>query len=453
MPPQPTHDDRIVFAIRLLCLLTLLALVQSSALGRSAPADCNAPAEKPVDFTFLPGTPFGVAVSSDGCWVFAALTEVSGQVMRGTPMPSQSGGGGGGRGFGGGGSRGMGGGGPMGISGPSGNGGTHGIAVLERSQGRLKVKRVVGLHEPPQGIVLTHDGKMLIAASGDLVYFLDVKKMLSGKHDPIVGVVKAANHAGSSYVNVTPDDRFLFISNSGTRNITVVNLAKMRSKGFSAAGYVGSIPTGSAPAGLTISPDQKWLYNTTSFAPPDWKWPDVCKARGFSHPQGAIEVIDLAKAETDSADSVVARVPAGCEPASLALSPSGSEAWVTARADNKVLEFDTTKLRTDPSHAEMASMPAGASPVGIAAVDDGKDIIATNSARLDMNRTAPQSLTVIAADRAGQGQAAVEGTIQAGIFPREITLSPDGKTAFVTNFFSRSIETIDLSKLSAVLEH
>ena len=48
--------------------------------------------------------------------------------------------------------------------------------------------------------------------------------------------------------------------------------------------------------------------------------------------------------------------------------------------------------------------------------------------------------------RAG-GKKAVLGEIPAGGFPREIRVSADGKTMFVTNFTSGTLEMVELARV------
>ena len=56
--------------------------------------------------------------------------------------------------------------------------------------------------------------------------------------------------------------------------------------------------------------------------------------------EGAILVVDVARATRDPAKAVVGAAPAGCNPVRLATSPSGEVAYVTARTDNALLAFD-----------------------------------------------------------------------------------------------------------------
>ena len=207
---------------------------------------CDAPTPDPIVTIQLPGRPFGVVPSSDGCWLF--------------------------------------------VSSPSG-----GISVLHRDAGRITFERNVNIKGDPTGIVLSHDGKTLIAAAGSLVLFLDVQKLISGTGDPTIASISDGKDAGSVYVNVTSGDETLFVSDERSESITVVDLLHGRK-------IIGSIPVGRGPIALTFSKDEKYLFTTSELASDDWKWPNACKAEGrpsteLVHPEGAVIVVDVQRAK------------------------------------------------------------------------------------------------------------------------------------------------------------
>jgi DNA-binding beta-propeller fold protein YncE len=326
---------------------------------------------------------------------------------------------------------------------------------VESFTGKITLKRVIPVEASPTGMVMTHDGKLLIVADDDYVVFLDVMRVTTGRGDPILGYISDGDSSGSVYVNVTADDKSLFVSDENTATITVINLEKARAEGFKESAKVGKIPVGDAPIALTFSPDERWLYTTSQGAPKSFNWPIACKPEGqdpatakLQYPEGAIIVVDVNRAKTDPANSVVSKVPAGCSPVRMARSPSGDRVFVTARNSNALLAFDTTALRTDIEHARIGIVPVGTAPVGVAVANNGKLVFVTNSNRFSSNRTARQTLTVIDAANVGAGQAAILGSVPAGAFPREFGQSPDGQTLFVANYNSNELEVIDLKRLS-----
>lgn len=386
----------------------LLAAIFTFTLGTVAQSKgCNEPAASPSVTLSLPGSPFTAVPSADGCWLFVSIT--------------------GGR-----------------LAGP-------GITVVKRSGGKLTLERTIAVTSSPTGIVLTHDGKLLVAAAAQQTVFIDTEKLEKGDAGAVVGSIGSGS--GSVYVNVTPDDKTLFISQEHAASITVIDLERARRDGFNGSTVIGQIPVGQEPIALTFSPDEKYLYTTSEMASPDWQWPNACKPEGspvpdtvLSEPEGAVVVVDVAKARLDPAHAVLTRVPAGCSPVRLAMSPSGARIYVTARNSNAVVAFDTSKLISDPAHARMAMAPTGDAPVPIAVIDHGRMVIAGNSNRFAAGN-APQYLVVLNAAKFDQGIGAVLGIVPAGVFPREMRVSADGRTLFLTNFGSRTLQMLDIGRL------
>jgi DNA-binding beta-propeller fold protein YncE len=377
-------------------------------------AVCNQPAREAIASVKLPGHPFAAIASQDGCSVFVSLASSD-------PLT------------------------------PS------GIAVLNRTGGSVSLKCVIPVERNPQGLVLTHDGKLLIVADDDFVVFLDVGRMIADKPHPVLGYLSDLPNASSIYVNVTADDKYLFVSDEGIATITVIDLERARENGFQPDAMIGRIAVGVAPIALTFSPDQRYLYTTSELARPSYGWPAACKREGeatarIQDPEGALIVIDVKRAVTDPVNSVVAKVPGGCSPVRLALSPDGKTAYVTARNDNALLAFDTERLRAGSLAARIASVPVGPSPVGIATVAGGNNVVVANSNRFFGRPGHKQALTVIDARRLSSGEGAVLGTIPAGIFPRELHLTSDQRTLLVTDYGSDTLQLIDVARLSRIVK-
>jgi DNA-binding beta-propeller fold protein YncE len=436
---------------------TLFAATAARVDAQALPLGCNARIETPSVTVTLPGNPFAVKPSADGCWVFASV---------------------GGR--------------------------NPGIAVLKRGNQRIDIVRVVPVPSAPAGIVLTHDGKLLIAAANDSVAILDVERMITGAEMRIAGTFSGFDRgfSGSVYVNVTSDDKLLFVSQEAAQTITVIDLERARQNRYSADSILGNIPVGGAPIALTFSPDGKWLYTTSEVAAPDWNWRKACKAEGppltreliaarqaavdrqisalqvqqvnasdkgkaqlqeqidwikanvdnassspLVNPEGAVVVVDVARARTDPAQSVAGRIPAGCSAVRMAISPDGSRIYVTARNDNAVGVFDTSKLLADPAHARLGTASVGEAPVPVAVIDHGRKVVVGNSNRFAA-ATAPQTLSVLDAAKMEQpGADATLGTLPSGAFPREFSVSSDGQTLFLTNAGSSSLQVLDIGQL------
>ena len=329
-----------------------------------------------------------------------------------------------------------------------------GIAVLRYANGELRLDHVQLLDAAPTGMVLTHDGTLLVAATGPSITFIDVPRLQSDRGNPVIGSI-TDHQLGHIYANVTRDDRYLFVANEGSASISVIDLERARANRFSTESIVGQIPMGRAPISVTLSPDERWLYTTSEIAPSALAWPIACHPEPSpgaapDHPQGAIIVVDVARAERDPSHSAVGVARAGCSPVRLVLSPKGDVAYVSARGDNALLAFDTRALVTDPASARIASVPVGTAPVGVAVVDGGTNILVTSSNRFGASGSGDQTVTVVDANRITEGASALRGAIPAGGFPREMREMPSGKGLILTNFASRTIELIDLTRLATL---
>lgn len=358
----------------------------------SPAVSCTAPPQDAVSFVSTPGTPFEPIPSSDGCWVFVSLTN-NGEV-----------------------------------------------AAFRRDAGELKLQRTVKLSGSPTGMVLTHDGQYLLAATGDSVSAVSVAALTAGGESPSVFTIDAGQFNGAIYVNVTHDDAYLFVANEGGGAISVVDLKQVRASGFKSSSVIGRIPAGGAPIAVTLSADDKRLYSTSEVAARSLSALSDCA----TEQPGEVEVIDVARAVQNPAESVISVAPGGCGPVRLVLSDDGATAYVTARGENAVLAFDTARLVSDPTHALLARAPAGTAPVGVA-VAAGR-LIVTGSNRFGRSNQAA-NLILLSSDWRTWTPPIPTAQLAAGSFPREERLSADGRTLYVTNFDSQQLETLDLTRL------
>jgi DNA-binding beta-propeller fold protein YncE len=192
--------------------------------------------------------------------------------------------------------------------------------------------------------------------------------------------------------------------------------------------------------GLAVSPDGRWLYATSEAAAGESPGPSPQGARG------TLTVINLERAETDPAGSVVSTVDAGCSPVRVITSADGSVVWVTARGSDRLLGFSAARLRSDPAHALVASVAVGEAPVGLALVDGGTRMVVADSDRFAAPGAA-SSLAVVSVPAALAGRPALLGYLRAGGFPREMALEPGGRTLLVSDFSSEQLESVDVADL------
>ena len=344
------------------------------------------------------------------------------------------------------------------------------LRMAKTASGRPVLVRSIPVAGAPLGETITTDGKYLLAADGNGAVVLSVARAESGAASAVLGTLTAPGGGNGSgalsgdaiEVATSRDGRYAFVTLEYDQRAAVFNLAGAVSHGFGGADYVGSIPLGQAAVGLAVSPDGRWLYATSEGAVPAQHPVGIRASPGRGgpalsatqaaragivpgEPPGTLTLIDLRRAETDPAHSVVATVDAGCQPVRVITAGNGTQVWVTARASDEVLCFAAARLVTDPSHALVALVRVGEAPVGLTAVRDGTLIVVADSDRFSVTG-ADADLTVVNVADALDGRPAIVGHIPAGLFPRDMTAAPNG-TVLVSNFSSGQVETVDTATI------
>lgn len=377
-------------------LLGIVVCTLSPVLARATmcPPPANA---STVD---LQAQPFGIEVSMDGCWMFAATNGAQG----------------------------------------------HGtVAVLHDVGGVFSVYRVVGLRRAGEGEALTHDGKLLAVTEGDVVEVFSVPALEQASGDALAGWLRVGRDAGAVYALASLDDHLLFVSDELDHRISVYDLAKWRASDFRGDPHIGDIPTAIAPVGLALSPDGRWLYSTSETAPPRLGFAAPCKPemdRERRHSQGLLIRIDVAKAAMNPTHATSGGLLAGCNPVRVVVSPDGSWLWVTARGDGTVLRIASGSLGSRAGNIHVESFPVGTSPVGIALRPDGHQVWVTLSDRFASAKgdgNGRQLVGLIGTDDPRAG-AVTTVTEPVSGFPRELSFLPDGRTLAVGLFKARRIE-------------
>lgn len=195
-----------------------------SPFGRAAATTCttavaSAPRLAPrTAFVSLAGPPFGIAVTADGQWSFAA---------------------------------------------ESGNGR---MAVLSNTGFRPHVVRTIGVPTGAQGDSLTRDGRyLLVADGGDGAAVVSVSRAKTGVGRAVLGRLSQPDtgQGGAIEVVSSRDGRYAFVSVEYEARIAVYHLSAALAHHFRRSSYVGSIPVGVLVDGLAVSPDGRWIYATS----------------------------------------------------------------------------------------------------------------------------------------------------------------------------------------------
>jgi DNA-binding beta-propeller fold protein YncE len=281
------------------------------------------------------------------------------------------------------------------------------------------------------------DGGYLLAASNAGAAVLSVARAERGAGDAELGSLSAPRGEGGIEVAVTPDGHYAFASLEDSGDIAVFDLRRAEIDDFRGSYLIGTIGMGEAPVGLAVSPDGRWLYATSEVGGPGIR---------SAASTGTVTTISVGRAIQDPARSVISSTPAGCSPVRVAISQDGGIVWVTARGSDELLAFSAPGLQQGSHHALLAAVRVGETPVGLKLVNGGRLMVVADSNRFGA-RGASSDLTVVSTAPMLAGRPSILGKLGAGGFPREMSLTPDGKTLLVTDFSSGQLQAIRVSSL------
>ncbi|MFE9889229.1 Ig-like domain repeat protein, partial [Streptomyces scopuliridis] len=205
--------------------------------------------------------------------------------------------------------------------------------------------------------------------------------------DTATNTVTATIPVGSTPLGVaiTPDGLRAYVINSGGNSVSVINTVTNA--------VIATIPVGSTPFGVAITPDGLRAYVTNSGG-------------------NSISVIDTAT------NTVTATIPVGAIPLGVAI--AGTRAYVANNGDNNVSVINTV------TNAVIATIPVGTAPLGVAVSPDGAYAYVSNNSdnTVSVINTATNTVT---------------GTVPTGPGPFELAVTPDNSALYITNNADNSV--------------
>jgi len=257
----------------------------------------------------------------------------------------------------------------------------------------------------------------------------------------IVGVYYDASNNQHGYLMTTGP--FAYVANFSSNTVSMIDILTSLP--------VATIPVGSGPWGVALSPDGKQLYVSNYLA-------------------SSVSVIDTATS------TAIATIPVPSGPLDLAFTPDGTAVYVVNGDSNNVSVINTS------SHTVAATVPVQSSPIGVgmAVTSGGTFAYVTNSGSNSVSvisvGASPSVVQTInvgskprwAAVSPNNSMVYVENvtsndvsvisvatntvtaTIPVGSAPHGAAFSPDSSTAYVTNYLSNSVSVINTSSSSVI---
>lgn len=178
---------------------------------------------------------------------------------------------------------------------------------------------------------------------------------------------------------VSPDNKFVYVANSGGNSVSVINTATNKVKTV-----ISSVPT---PAHAAISSDGSKLYVANEVDP------------------GTVTVIDLSKGNSKQTITGF-----GSEPFGLTLTPDGTQLWVANFGGNTVDIVDTK------TNAITSSIVVGAGASVIGFIPNGQKAYVSAGHKVCVIDTASKAVTT---------------TIPVGHKPQGLVVTPTGDAVYV----------------------
>jgi DNA-binding beta-propeller fold protein YncE len=345
---------------------------------------------------------------------------------------------------------------------------TGGVAVLQQKKKLAAVVQMVPTCGPALGMAMSKGGRYLLVAvqpgpsgtscpSGG-VQFIDAQKAIAGDDNAAMGTVPTDPTAIE--VAISPDNKLVFVANefSGGKTcempmagdaptpdtVSVIDLQEALSSGQSPSSVKATVPVDCGVVGLAVSSDSRYLYVTNETALPTRSFFDQtacsiptgknCPVKMYPGAVGTLDVVDIGTVQTNPAGSVLAAIAAGCSPTRVILRNNDQIAWVSARDQNNLLAFNALDIITNPSAMPLATVPVGIAPDGVQPFSHGRFMAVANTNRFDSCKGAGGTVSILNIERGLYSKTV--GTFNAGVFPRQWALSPNGKLLYLTEYGS-----------------
>jgi YVTN family beta-propeller protein len=209
---------------------------------------------------------------------------------------------------------------------------THNISIIDTRTNTLRDTIPLTSSEySPAGIAVSPDGSRLFVANSNS----HTVTMLNVATRAFVATNPAGQHPVS--LAVSPDGRRLYVANAGSASISVLNAQNL--------GLQAKIRVGFTPVSLAVAPDSGRVY--------------VANASGNS-----VSVVDPALIGSGD-DPVIATVPVGAAPIAVVVAPGGTTAYAANSGSASISQIDLAANRV------AATLKLERVPAGLAVSADG----------------------------------------------------------------------------------
>jgi YVTN family beta-propeller protein len=247
-----------------------------------------------------------------------------------------------------------------------------------------------------------------------------------------LGSVMAPDQGGPYSLAVHPSGKFVYLSNSGTRDdvglVSIYSIdtttGALTSTGYALADLY--------PWSMAVHPSGKFAYVTNEYTqpPPYPSWPSIVYQYSIDPNSGALSRTGYTTAGL-SPTSI---------PTSVAIDPSGKFAYVTNSGSNDVSMYSINA--TTGALTSIGPIATRANPSSATVDPTGKFAYVANSGSNDVSMYTIDTTT---------GTLTPIGPIAAGTNPSSVAVDPTGKFAYVSNYRSNDISIYNINATTGIL--
>lgn len=297
------------------------------------------------------------------------------------------------------------------------NQGSDDLTIFDTQDPLDRVFRPLG-NQPHEGIA-TRDARYVFISNrlDDTLSVFDTvtRSEIDVDDNPLNGLTRIIVGIQPHGLALTPDDRFLFVANDGSHDLTVVDVDALQ--------VVSTVPgVGSFPHMVAITPDgrEAWTGNVGG---------------------GDVSIVDVAAAIAEPLNAVVCvtpggvgsqcRIPAGAGTEGIAFTHDGSTAYAANGGANTITVIDVA------SRTVVRNLPVAGSPRRVHLTPDGRRAYISQLFGTDLVAIDTETHEIVPED----GISGVQQVLG-------MDFAADGSLLYAANFFSSTITTVQMADTS-----
>ncbi len=272
-------------------------------------------------------------------------------------------------------------------------------------------------------VYVANDGAREVTSGSIFVYDLDgTTGALTLTGDGTVCIPSAICITPVS-IAVHPSGKFAYVADEGGFFPTIISMFTIDAT-TGAFTSIGTAPAGGRADAVSVDPTGNFVYVANLIDPGGV--PGNVAAFSINSTTGAL--------------TSIGSIPAGTDPASVAVDPTGKFVYVANSGSSNVSMY--TINTTTGALTSIGQVSADMNPSSVAVDPTGKFAYVTNSGSADVSMYTIDATT---------GALTLMGSVMAGSAPSSIAIHPSGKFAYVTNFGSNSVSTYSINTTTGTL--